>query len=135
MRLSKEDYREAENCLIKYNYNCVAIMDMRADMMQLSSVQCDGMPKAPYLISDSVFNTYMKLQDNKELQRAIKQLKAVENAKQLVRAECLEIFENYYRKHKSKWETMNIIGLSERTYGRRKKDLIYTVSKELKKMA
>ncbi len=135
MRLSRKDYKEAENCLIKYDYNCITITDIRTDILQLSSPQCDGMPKAPYLISDSVFNTYMKLQNNKELQTAIKQLKAVENAKHLVREECLKLFELFYRQHKSKWKTMDLIPLSQRTFERRKKDLIYTVSKELKKLA
>ena len=40
----------------------------------------DGMPKAPYNISDSVYNQYIKLQEDKELQKALKQYKVVRQA-------------------------------------------------------
>lgn len=135
MRLSKEEYREAEECLKKYNYNCITVIDLREDIMSISSAPCDGLPKAPYLISDSVFNAYMRLQEDKELKKTLKQLKAVENAKHCVRIECLKLFENFYRQRKTKWETMDIVPLSQRTFERRKKDLIYAVAKELKKLA
>ena len=76
MRLNKEDYRKAEGCLIRYNYNCITIINLRADAMSVGVPSYDGMPKAPYSISDSVFNQYIKLQEDRELQKALKEYKA-----------------------------------------------------------
>lgn len=135
MRLDKESYKKAEGCLRRYNYNCITIMNIRADIMNVGAVNTDGMPKAPYNISDSVYNQYIKLQEDKELQKSLKEYKAVRQALELVNKDGKDIFENYYQKQKNKWETIDILGLSERTFLRRKKDLIYTVEKELKKLA
>lgn len=135
MRLNKEDYRKAEGCLRRYNYNCITIINLRADAMSVGVPSYDGMPKAPYSISDSVFNQYVKLQEDKELQKALKEYKAVRLAYELVNSDCKEIFVTYYQQQKTKWETMDKLGLSERTFLRRKKDLIYAVDKELKKLA
>ena len=135
MRLDKESYKKAEGCLRRYNYNCITIMNIRADIMNVGAVNTDGMPKAPYSISDSVYNQYIKLQEDEELQKSLKEYKAVRQALELMNRDGKDIFENYYQKQKNKWETIDILGLSERTFLRRKKDLIYTVEKELKKMA
>ena len=133
MRLSKEDYKKAEGCLRRYNYNCITIMNIRADIMSIGSPSTDGMPKAPYSISDSVYNQYIKLQEDKELQRALKEYKIVRQALELVNTDCKEIFENYYQKQRNRWETIDKLSLSERTFVRRKTELINAVHKELEK--
>jgi hypothetical protein len=134
MRLSKEEYKKAEGCLKRYNYNCVTILNIRADIMNLSSSGLDGMPKAKYNISDSVSNSIVQLQENKYLQIALRECKAVEQALLLVNKDSKFVFEQLYIKSRSKWDILNS-GLSERTYFRRKRDLIFAVDKELKKMA
>ena len=135
MRLEKEDYKKAEGCLRRYNYNCITIIDMNESILGINATTIDGMPKAKYNISDSVYNKYIQLQENKELNDALKEIKAVRKAIALVNKDEKDIFENYYLKQKTKWETIEILGLSERTFLRRKKELIYTVEKELKRMA
>ena len=95
----------------------------------------DGMPKAPYNISDSVYNQYIKLQEDKELQKSLTEYKAVKQGLELVNKDSKGIFEYYYLRNKSRWETMDILGLSERSFVRRKGDLIFAVNKELKKLA
>lgn len=134
MRLNKEDYRKAEGCLRRYNYNCITIINLRADAMSVGVPSYDGMPKAPYSISDSVFNQYIKLQEDRELQKALKEYKAVRQAYELVNQDCKNIFNTYYQKQKTRWETMDLLGLSERTFVRRKSELINAVDKELKKI-
>ena len=134
MRLSKEDYREAKGCLKRYNYNCLKIMNIRADIMDIGSPSLDGLPKAPYSTSDRVLNSVIKLQEDKDLQEAIKEYKAVVQALQLVNKDSKYIFEQLYIMSKTKWEIINS-GMSERTFFRRKKDLIKAVNKELKKLA
>ena len=134
MRLSKEDYREAKGCLKRYNYNCIKIMNIRADIMKIGSPSLDGLPKAPYSTSDRVLNSVIKLQEDKDLQEAIKEYKAVVQAIELVNKDSKYIFEEFYIKSKPKWEIINS-GISERTFVRRKGDLIYAVHKELKKLA
>ena len=133
-KISREDYKEAKGCLKRYNYNCINIMNIRADIMSLSGQSIDGMPKAPYAISDKVFNSVIKLQEDEHLQKSIKEYKAVVQALQLVDEDSKKIFETIYILSKSKWELINN-GMSERTYFRKKTELITQVSKELKKMA
>lgn len=134
MRLSKEDYREAKGCLKRYNYNCIKIMNIRSDIMDIGSPSLDGLPKAPYSTSDRVLNSVIKLQEDKNLQEAIKEYKAVVQALELVNKDSKYIFEQLYIMSKTKWEIINS-GMSERTFFRRKKDLILAVNKELKKLA
>lgn len=135
MRLNNEDYREAEGCLIYYNYNCAAILSVENNMSYLKATRYDGMPKAPYNISNPVERLVIQKEDNEEYKRALKKYKAVEMAKLRMNDECLNIFELFYRKKKNKWRVMYELGLSERTFLRRKRDLIYMVYEELKKMA
>lgn len=133
-KISREEYKEAKGCLKRYNYNCINIMNIRADIMSLSGQSIDGMPKAPYAISDKVFNSVIKLQEDEHLQKSIKEYKAVVQALQLVDEDSKKIFETIYILSKSKWELINN-GMSERTYFRKKTELITQVSKELKKLA
>ena len=133
-KISREDYKEAKGCLKRYNYNCINIMNIRADIMSIGGQSIDGMPKAPYAISDKVFNSVIKLQEDEHLQKSIKEYKAVVQALQLVDEDSKKIFETIYILSKSKWELINN-GMSERTYFRKKTELITQVSKELKKLA
>lgn len=134
MRLSNEEYKEASLCLKRYNYNCLKIMNIRADIMSIGSPVLDGMPKAPYSVSDRTLKAVIELQENEHLQKAIKEYKAVVQAIELVNKDSKYIFEEFYIKSKPKWEIINS-GISERTFVRRKGDLIYAVHKELKKLA
>lgn len=132
-KISREEYKEAKGCLKRYNYNCINIMNIRADIMSLGGQGIDGMPKAPYAISDRVFNSVIKLQEDEHLQKSIKEYKAVVQALELVNKDCKDLFEKYYIQSKSKWDIINS-GMSERTFGRRKQELIYAVGNELKKV-
>lgn len=133
MRLPNEEYKKAVNCLKRYNYNCLKIMTIRDDIMSISGLNIDGMPKAKNNVSDSVLNSVIQLQEDLDLQEAIKQCKAVNQAKLLVSEDSLYIFEELYRKGKSKWDIINELSISEETYKRRKRELIYTVYKEISK--
>lgn len=134
MRLSREEYKKAEGYLKRYNYNCINILNIRNDIIALSAVNLDGLPKAPYSISDSVFNSVIQLQENRELNRSIHEYKIVVQALQLVSDDSKVIFEELYQKSKNKWDVMNEKGLSERTFVRRKGELINTVHKEINKI-
>ena len=134
MRLSKEDYNRAVGCLKRYNYNCINIINIRADIMSIAVPEADGMPKAPYNISDTVYNQYVRLQEDKELQKSLKEYKAVVQALLLVDDIAKGIFEEEYRKSNKKWYVIDKLNISERTYERRKRNLIYSVHKELKKI-
>jgi hypothetical protein len=133
MRLPKEEYKKAEGCLKRYNYNYITIINIRADIMSLGAMNLDGMPKAKYSNADSVVNSVIELQENEELQLAIKEYKAVVQAYQLVKEDSKYIFEEFYKKGTSKWDIISS-GMSERTFFRRKRDLVFAVSKELKRL-
>ena len=135
MRLSREEYKKAEGYLKRYNYNVINILNIRNDIMTLSAVKLDGMPKAPYSISDSVFNSVIQLQENKELNKSMHEYKIVIQALQLVSDDSKIIFEELYRKGKGKWYIIDdILKTSEETFKRRKRQLIYAVDKEIKKL-
>lgn len=134
MKLSREDYKKAKNCLKRYNYNCINILNIRADIMSISATTIDGMPKAPYKITDNVFNSVIQLQENEQLQKSITEYKAVRQALELVNEDSKYIFEGLYIKGRNKWDIINEMNVSEETYKRRKRDLIYAVEKEIRKM-
>lgn len=134
MRIDKEEYNKAVGCLKRYNYNCINIINIRADIMSIGSPNMSGLPKAPYTVSDNVFNSVIKLQEDKGLQQSIKEYKAVVQALELVNSDSKYIFEELYVKSKIKWQILES-GMSERTFFRRKKELILAVNKELKKLA
>ena len=133
MRLSREDYRKAEGCLKYYDYNCATILSKNNDITYLSAINYDGMPKAPYNISDPTARLVMKADEDEHYQRAIRQYKAVELTKLLVNPDCLVIFERFYRNRENKWKIIHEEGYSEETFKRRKRELIYKVHEELKK--
>lgn len=110
-------------------------MDIRNDTAGISSLVVDGLPKPKYSISDSTLNKVIQLEENKELQKSIKEYKIVTQALELVNNDCKTIFEELYQKNKYKWDIINDNGLSERTFVRRKSDLIYAVHNEIKKLA
>jgi len=134
-RLSKEDYREAVGMLKRYNYNCINIMNIQSDILSLSVAPADGMPKAPYSISDTVLNKVIRLEENESLQKSIKEYKIIIQALNLVNKDCKLLFEELYIKNKYKWDIIDEYGLSERTFVRRKSELINAVNKEINKLA
>lgn len=134
MRIPKEEYNKAVGCLKRYNYNCINIMNIQSDILSLSIAPNDGLPKAPYSIGDTVFNKVIQLQENKDLNKSIKEYKIVVQALQLVDKISKEIFEEEYRKSKRKYDIIDILHISERTYERRKNELIYAVHREMKKI-
>ena len=134
MRLDKEDYNRAVGLLKRYNYNVIKIMNIRTDILSIGVPAYDGMPKAPYKISDSVYNQFIQLQEDRQLQRALKEYKIVEQALKLVNKDSKYIFEEFYMKNKTKWQIVST-GMSEATFKRRKQDLIYAVNDEIKNMS
>ena len=133
MRLSKEDYNNAVGCLKRYDYNCINILNIKSDIYSIETANNDGQPKPKYNKTDTVLNKIIQVEENEAIQKAIKEYKAVRNALLLVNKDCEYIFEKVFREQKSKWEVINEINISERTFERRKKELIYGVHKELKK--
>lgn len=104
MRLSKEEYREAKGCLKRFNYNCIKIMNIGTDIMSISSAVLDGMPKAPYSVSDTVLDRVIKLQEDEELQQSMREYKAVMQAKELVNKDS-----KYYDKFLCERDIENVI--------------------------
>lgn len=133
-RLNKEDYNRAKGCLKRYNYNCINIMNIQSDILSLSIAPLDGLPKAPYKIGNITLNKVIQLEENPDLQKSIKEYKAVIQAIQLVNEESKLIFEKEFRESKYKWDVINELNKSEETYKRRKRELIYAVHNELNKM-
>lgn len=134
MRLPKEEYNKAVGCLKRYNYNCINIMNIQSDILSLSIAPISDMPRVPYGIGDTTFKKVIQLEENVELQKSIKEYKAVIQALSLVNKESQYIFEEEFRKDRYKWDIINELHTSEETYKRRKRSLIYAVNEELKKM-
>ena len=133
-RLSKEEYNYARDCLKRYNYNCINIINIQSDILSLSIAPNDGLPRAPYSVGDSTLKKVIQLQENPNLQKSIKEYKAVIQALQIVDNDCIIIFEQEFRESKYKWDVIDVLNKSEETYKRRKRELIYAVYDELKKI-
>lgn len=133
MRIPKEEYNKAVGCLKRYDYNCINIVNIQSDILSLSIAPNDGLPKAPYSIGDTVFNKVTQLEENKELDKSIKEYKAVVQALKLVDKDSKYIFEKEFRESQTKWKVIADMNVSEETYKRRKSSLIYAVFNELKK--
>lgn len=101
-RLSKEEYREAKGCLKRYNYNCINIINIQRDILNISVAPCDGLPKAPYSVGDNTLNKVIKLEENEELQKSIREYKTVSQALLLVDSIANDIFEEEYQKRRRK---------------------------------
>lgn len=101
-RLSKEDYRKAVGILKRYNYNCINILNIRADIMSISIPEHNGMPKAPYSISDTVYNQLVQLQENEALQKSLLEYKIVVQVLELTDKITKEIFEEQFQKRRRK---------------------------------
>lgn len=133
MRLPKEEYNRAVGCLKRYNYNCINIINIQSDILSIGIASNDGMPKAPYKVGDTTFSKAVQLQEDKELNKSINEYKAVVQALELVSKDSKYIFEQLYMKGNTKWQIIDS-GMSESTYERRKRELVYAVYKELKKL-
>lgn len=131
MRIPNEEYKKATKCLKRYSYNCIKILNIRADIITLSGVSIDGLPKAKYNITDNVLDSVIKLQEDENLQEAIKEYKAVKQAIEKIHKDSVYIFEELYRKGTSKWDIIYKLNVSEETYKRRKRELIYAVYEEI----
>lgn len=102
-RLSKEDYREAKGCLKRYNYNCINIINIQQDILSLSIAPMDGLPKAPYSVGNTVLNKVIQLEENEDLQKCIREYKAVTQALILVNDNITKnIFEEEYQRRRRK---------------------------------
>lgn len=135
MRLSKEDYRAAEDALWNYNYNLKEIIQLEADIINIGIPNRCGLPNAPYRVSDSTFAAVLRLEEYPERRAMLKQKNAVERAIEKVRHDDAVLIFNLYYKDKMSWQsTIEKIGMSERTFSRRKQELIEAVHKELKKI-
>lgn len=133
MRLSKEEYRNAKGCLKRFRYNYIDIMTVKS-IPEISAIDYDRLPQGKYTITDTVANSIIRIEDNKSLQKAIKEYNAVIKALEIVDSDSKYIFNHIYNKQdKNKWDIMEDLCISERTYMRRFKSLVYAVANELKK--
>lgn len=133
MRLNKEDYNRALALLKRYNYNCLNILSINNDIISIGATKYDGQPGSASVV-DVTLKKVIELEENKELRKSINEYKLVQKALSLVSADSKYIFEELYVKGKSKWDIIEA-GMSERTFGRRKSELIYAVFQEIKKVA
>lgn len=131
MRIPKEEYREVINVLKRYSYNCLNIIQRQTDILSLS-VSGGGEGGSKYNISDSTLNKVLRIEEDTDLQRSIKEFKAVKRVLYLVGKDVREVFNKLYIEQKTKWEIIEELHISEETYKRRKRELIYTAYKETK---
>lgn len=138
MRIDKNEYRYAKRCLKRFNYNKLNILMRRTDLMSLSAVGIDGLPKGKNKISDIVGQTVVRIEEDKELNKSIKEYKAVLLAREIIDDDCKYILDHIYdMKDMNKWDVVysKERPMSQRTFERKHSCLIYEVEKQLKKLA
>lgn len=133
MKIPKEEYRKVIKCLKNYKYNEMQKNEIEADILAINISPADS-PRTSSGISDTVFNKVMQLQQDEDLQRCIKEYKAVERMLLLVDDIAKEIFEEEFKKGNHKWKVIKNLNLTLSTYERRKRELVYTTYRELKKV-
>ncbi len=135
MRLDKEEYKYAKRCLKRFNYNKLNILMRRTDLMSLSAVNIDGQPKGKNKISDIVGQTIVRIEEDKELNKSIKEYKAVLLARESIDEDGKYILDHIYdMQDMNKWDIVysEERPMSERTFKRKHSNLIYEVANQLK---
>ena len=132
-RINRKDYKYAQNCLKRYTYNQKKIEKIIGEESGLRSPIIDGMPKPKYIKSDATLNSVINMQKNEELIELRKRVKAVDLALTRVNPDCIKIFNEFYISKKNTYDVIDKLNLSDRTFQRRKQELIYAVHEELKK--
>lgn len=132
-RLKLVDYRRAVQALKNYDYNFKNARIIFYDILNLDSAPL-GETRGIGERTDTVANKVIRLDDDVELKEYVRQYMAVKNTLESINKDSKRLFEHYYRQNESKWKVMEKINLAERTFGRRKQELIYSVDKELKKL-
>lgn len=76
-------------------------MNVQSDILSLSVAPCDGLPKAPYSVGNTTLNKVIQIEDNKYLQKSIREHKAVVQALTLINDDITnKIFEEEYQKRR-----------------------------------
>lgn len=134
MRIDKNEYRYAKRCLKRFNYNKLNILMRRTDLMSLSAVGIDGLPKGKNKISDIVGQTVVRIEEDKELNKSIKEYKAVLLAREIIDDDCKYILDHIYdMKDMNKWDVVRERPMSEGTFKRKHSNLVYKVLEQIKK--
>lgn len=134
MRIDKNEYNYAKRCLKRFNFNKLNILMRRADITSLSAVKIDGLPKGKNNISDMVGMTAIRLEEDKELNKSLKEYKAVLLAREIIDEDSKYILDHIYdMKDMNKWDVISERPMSEGSYKRKHSNLIYEVLNQLKK--
>ena len=134
MRIDKNEYRYAKRCLKRFNYNKLNILMRRTDLMSLSAVGIDGLPKGKNKISDIVGQTVVRIEEDKELNKSIKEYKAVLLVREIIDDDCKYILDHIYdMKDMNKWDVVRERPMSEGTFKRKHSNLVYKVLEQIKK--
>jgi phosphate uptake regulator len=128
-------------CLENYNENKIYAEMKEIDMVSLSAVNLDGMPKSLNKISNPTALAVIRNMQDKDLQRTMIEIKAVELSQNLVGIDSKYILEHVYIKRDL--EAVDIYynlydkcdkPMSESTYYRRLRELRKTVGKMYEKL-
>lgn len=128
-------------CLENYNENKTYVEIKEIDMITLSAVNIDGMPKSKNKISNPTALSVIKNMQDKDLQRALIEIKAVELSQKLVGNDSKYILEHVYMSRDLDPTDIyyNLYDkcdkpMSESTYYRRLRELRRTVGKMYEKL-
>jgi hypothetical protein len=133
MRLPKDEYKTAKKYLLKYKYHCKNIESISNDLIGISGMKLDGMPHAKGGISDIVGTTVIAINENPSYKKSAKACDIVDRALELVGEDSRYIFEHLYNlKDMKKWQIIDNLCISEETYKRRYRNLVYAVHEVLK---
>ena len=85
-----------------------------------------------FYISDSVLNKVIQLDENERLKKAKQEYQAVLRALEIISKDAQQIFLMLYIFNETSFNTQNKLGISLRTFARRKKELVQATYNELK---
>lgn len=131
MNKPSESYKRARNSLNNYLKNKEQYKIIEDEILGCKVPSYDGMPKPINKTSDMVFNQLVQLLKNDKLKKVAIETKAVELTVKQLNKDMLDLFNRIFISKENKIDTTIDTGLSERTYERKKKEIIGYVQENL----
>ena len=128
--MTRKEYEETNRVLKRFIKNFILIKRIVGDITSIGSPPLSEIKS--FYISDSVLNKVIQLDENERLKKAKQEYQAVLRALEIINKDAQQIFLQLYIFNETPFNTQNKLGISLRTFTRRKSELVQATYHELK---
>lgn len=128
--MTRKEYEETNRVLKRFIKNFILIKRIVGDIASIGSPPLSEIKS--FYISDSVLNKVIQLDENERLKKAKQEYQVVLRALEIISKDAQQIFLMLYIFNETSFNTQNKLGISLRTFARRKKELVQATYNELK---